>query len=451
MAKELKPEVVLLDLLMPGVDGVELLKSLTQDCPNTAVVIVSGQNEISLAVSCMKLGASDYLMKPFDRDALTKAVRRAMELSELRGENTLMREALLEPQSERPEAFAKIITKSPKMEAIFSYCAAIAGGRQPVMVCGETGSGKELISKAIHELSGRKGRFVATNLAGLDSTMFSDTLFGHVKGAFTGADSKRNGLVVEADGGTLFLDEIGELAEEAQVKLLRLLQEGEYSPLGSDEVKSSDARIVVATNRDLAAEVESGKFRRDLYFRLKIHHLRIPPLRERQEDIEALAETFIREAADEFGKNAPSLSPSALLALKSHPFKGNVRELRALCFDAVGMNSGQRLKAEDFEGISSAARSRQPEDAGQERNDSAKDESFRFPETLPTLKEMSALLVEEALKRTGGRQSAAAKLLGVTQQALSKRLKRAKPTRTTRTSPPAGAVFKCQTPLLKFS
>lgn len=425
LIKERRPCVALIDLIMPGISGAELLGEIAKDFPETSVIIVSGQSEVALAVSCMKRGALDYLAKPFDKETLTKAVRRAIDLAELRGENTLMREQLLAPTAKRDPAFSEIVTASPKMEAIFKYCAAIAPGRQPVLINGETGCGKELISKAIHKLSGRKGRFLAVNLAGLDSNVFSDTLFGHVKGAFTGADAKRNELVEEAAGGTLLLDEIGELSEEAQVKLLRLLQEREYSPLGSDEVKSSDARVLVATNRDLEAEVERGKFRRDLYFRLKIHHVSIPPLRERPEDLRPLLELFAEEAAAEFGKEPPAVPEGLLRALRTHPFKGNVRELRALAYDAVGLCQGEALSCAGMKLDKGAAFQKEEERLAPGAPSSGA--ATLFPETLPTLKEMSRLLVEEALRRSGGRQGPAAKLLGVTQQALSKRLKKGAP------------------------
>ena len=421
--RDKRPCVALLDLIMPEMNGTELLKAIAKDYPETAVIIVSGQNEIELAVSCMKQGASDYLTKPFNRETLVKAVRRAIELAELRGENTLMRDQLLKPSSLRDPAFADIITASAKMEAIFKYCVAIAPGRQPVMITGETGCGKELVSKAMHKLSGRKGRFVAVNLAGLDSNVFSDTLFGHVKGAFTGADAKRNGLVEEACGGTLLLDEIGELSEEAQVKLLRLLQEREYSPLGSDELKTSNARILVATNRDLEAEVEKGKFRRDLFFRLKIHQVRIPSLRERPEDLRPLLEHFAAEAAAEFGKETPSIHSSLVEALKTYPFKGNVRELRAMAYDAVGLCQERTLTCADMK-VDSQAKPKC--EAGLASNGSlqTQDGAFNFPETLPSLKEMGMMLVSEALRRSAGNQSAAARLLGVTQQALNKRMRK---------------------------
>jgi len=419
--KDKKPCLALLDLIMPGCSGAEILKAISRDFPETAVIIVSGQSEVSLAVSCMKLGAFDYLTKPFDKGALVKAVRRAVEMSELRGENTLIMQQLLEAAPQRDPAFKDIVTANPQMEALFKYCVAVAPGRQPVMVSGETGVGKELVSRAIHKLSGRSGRFVAVNLAGLDSNVFSDTLFGHLKGAFTGADAKRKGLVEEAEGGTLLLDEIGELSEEAQVKLLRLLQEREYSPLGSDAVKTSDARIIVASNRDLAAEVESGKFRRDLFFRLKTHHVRIPPLRERPEDVAPLLAFFLAEAAKEFGKEPPEPTPSLLAALKRHPFKGNVRELRAMAYDAVGSCHGSKVSATNFgfeEGPQAEPSPSAPEAAAMSHG------SIAFPAKLPTLKEAANLLAEEALRRAGGSQSAAAKLIGVSQQALSKRLKK---------------------------
>ncbi len=431
LVKERKPCLAILDLIMPGCSGVEILKAISKDCPETAVIIVSGQSEISLAVSCMKLGAFDYLTKPFDKDTLVNSVRRAMDLAELLGENSLIKQQLLDAEPNRNPAFEGIVTANPRMEALFKYCVAIAPGRQPVMISGETGSGKELVSRAIHKLSKRQGRFVAVNLAGLDSNVFSDTLFGHLRGAFTGADAKRKGLVEEAEGGTLLLDEIGELSEESQVKLLRLLQEREYSPLGSDEVKTSDARVLVASNRDLAAEVEAGKFRRDLYFRLKTHHVRIPPLRERAEDIAPLLKHFIDEAAKEFGKESPQPDAALLETLKAHPFKGNVRELRAMVYDAIGTCSSAHLSAKDFkleEELSGSFQAglQEPSAPGSEQPSPPPDEIV-FPKRLPSLKNVANMLAEEALKRTGGNQSAAAKLIGVTQQALNKRIRKSGP------------------------
>ena len=273
---------VLLDLSMPHRTGLELLPRIVQEHPEVPVIVVTANAELDTAVQCMREGAFDYLLKPVEDARLVSAVRHALEMRQARGENERLARALQADGLEHPEAFAAIVTDSPSMHGVFRYVEAIAATPLPVLVTGETGVGKELIARAIHGLSGRTGAFVPVNVAGLDDTLFSDALFGHKRGGFTGADRDRPGLIEQAAGGTLFLDEIGDLAAASQVKLLRLLQEGRYYPIGSDLQKASDARVVVATNRDLAAMQEKGEFRRDLYYRLRSHHVHLPPLRRRE-------------------------------------------------------------------------------------------------------------------------------------------------------------------------
>ena len=234
------------------------------------------------------------------------------------------------------------------MQAICRYVEAVAPSRQPVLVTGETGAGKELIARAIHDLSGCAGRFVAVNVAGLDDTMFSDTLFGHTRGAYTGADNKRDGLLARASGGTLFLDEIGDLKESTQVKLLRLLEEKLYYPLGSDAPLTTDARIVCATHHSLPKLLTAGEFRTDLFFRLQAHHVHIPPLRERMEDLASLLDHCLEEAAQSFGKKKPTPPPEIVTLLSVYHFPGNVRELRSMVFDAVAQHQSGVLSLESF-------------------------------------------------------------------------------------------------------
>lgn len=241
--------VVVLDMLMPHLTGWDLLPMIVRDFPDLPVVIITAVNEVKTAVDCMKEGTFDYLVKPVDKVRLVTTVRRAIEVRELRDENTRLKDYLLSDKLEQPDVFSEIITQNPVMRSIFQYIEAIAENALPVLITGETGVGKELVAKALHRLSGRKGELVTVNVAGLDDRLFADTLFGHKKGAFTGADAARNGLVERASGGTLFLDEIGDLSMESQVKLLRLLQEGKYYPLGEDVPKLTDARIIVATDR----------------------------------------------------------------------------------------------------------------------------------------------------------------------------------------------------------
>jgi DNA-binding NtrC family response regulator len=233
-------EVMLLDLNMPNVDGHHLLDDVRQEYPDVPIIIVTGAVEVETAVRCIKAGAFDYIVKPVEADRLITAVNRAVSFQELKRENQSLRRHMLRNDLEHPEVFHRIITANRKMLTIFQYVESIATTSQPVLIRGETGVGKELIARAIHRMSGLKGAFVAVNAAGLDDTVFSDTLFGHVKGAFTGADAPRGGLIEQADGGTLFLDEIGDLTQASQVKLLRLLQEGEYFALGADVPKHGE-------------------------------------------------------------------------------------------------------------------------------------------------------------------------------------------------------------------
>ncbi|MDH3358853.1 MAG: sigma-54 dependent transcriptional regulator, partial [Desulfobacteraceae bacterium] len=289
-------EVMLLDLRMPHVSGEELLLKVNSDFPEIPVIIITGANDVETAVKCMKHGAFDYMVKPVEKSRLVSGVRRALELRELQKENRLLKAHVLFDKLQHPEAFSEIVTNSAGMRSIFQYVEAISKSPRPVLITGETGVGKELVAKAVHALSHREGDFIPVNVAGLDDNIFSDTLFGHKKGAFTGAEQARSGLIEQASGGTLFLDEIGDLSAPSQVKLLRLLQDGDFFPLGSDVAKGSNARIIVATNQDLDRLKSSGRFRKDLYYRLCDHHIHVPPLRERLEDLTILVEHFLEKA-----------------------------------------------------------------------------------------------------------------------------------------------------------
>jgi transcriptional regulator with GAF, ATPase, and Fis domain len=321
----------------------------------------------------------------------------------------------------RPPGLENIITADKEMLAIFQYVTSIAKTSEPVLITGETGVGKELIAKAIHQQSGLTGRLVPVNTAGLDDTMFSDTLFGHRKGAYTGADKSRSGLIERAEGGTLFLDEVGDLTPASQVKLLRLLQEGEYMPLGQDTIKHAKVRIITVTNQDLWLLQKTGRFRKDLNFRLRTHHIHLPPLRDRQGDLPLLVDHFLEKAASALGKKKPTPPRELIPELLAYSFPGNIRELQAMIFDAVSrhtnkvlsLNSLRRHIHEGHKHISP------PEHLAEEEPS-----YLRFPKELPTIKEATRLLVAEAMKRGGGNQSIAARMLGITQQALSKRLKK---------------------------
>jgi DNA-binding NtrC family response regulator len=346
-----------------------------------------------------------------------------------RAEVLSLKDRLLTATPHQQEAFAEIITQSPAMFAIFRYLEAIAPSPQPVLITGETGTGKELIARALHRLSARAGEFVAVNVAGLDDAMFSDTLFGHTRGAFTGADRVRDGLITSTAEGTLFLDEIGDLTVASQVKLLRLLQDGTFYPLGADRPRRSHARIVCATNCDVVQNVNTGTFRKDLYYRLRTHHLHLPPLRARTGDLPLLVQHFIDKAAQVLSKATPTVPLALYQLLNTYRFPGNVRELEGLMFDAVARHQGSILS---LHSIKEAIGDMRPIVATELPTAPAPVLATSFPEQLPTLKEAENALIEalitEALRRAGGNQGVAAGLLGISRQALNKRLRYRQPT-----------------------
>jgi DNA-binding NtrC family response regulator len=419
LLREQEVEVMLLDLRMPHLSGEELLPMIGGDFPEVPVIVITGANDVDTAVKCMKAGAFDYILKPVEKNRLIAGVRRAIEIRELQRENRMLRAHVLTGQVEHPEAFSEIVTCSPAMRSIFQYIEAISTSPRPVLITGETGVGKELVARSVHALSGRKGGFVPVNVAGLDDNVFADTLFGHKKGAFTGADQARSGLVEQASGGSLFLDEIGDLNAASQVKLLRLLQDGEFFPLGSDVPKRSDARIVVATNQNLGALEASGNFRKDLYYRLCDHHVHIPPLRERLEDLPLLVEHFLEKTSKTLGKKKPTPPDELVTLLSTYDFPGNIRELESMLIDAVSAHKGGKLSMEMFKGHIFKDRIPYELDLPKEQQT-----FMTFPEKLPTLKEAEDLLIREALQRAEGNQSIAALCLGISRQALNKRLRK---------------------------
>jgi DNA-binding NtrC family response regulator len=411
--------VVLLDLTMPHLSGEEVLSRIAADHPEVSVIVVSGLNQVETAVRCMRLGAFDYHVKTDEEDRLVAGVLRAVRMQELTRENVQISDRFLAGAPQHPEAFAGIVTQDRTMRTLFSYVEAVAPSPQPLLITGESGVGKELIARAAHQLSGLKGPLVSVNVAGLDDTVFADTLFGHVRGAFTGADQPRKGIVEEASEGTLFLDEIGDLSIASQVKLLRFLQEGEYFPLGSDRPKRVRARVIVATHHDLTAKEKSGHFRRDLYYRLRTHRVRVPPLRERKDDLPLLLDHFLEQAARELGKKKPTAPRQLAQLLATHDFPGNVRELRAMVFDAVSLHKDRVLSMEAFHDAIGRNDNTRPI----ARPDAPEENPFHPLERLPTFDEALELLVNEAMERAGGNQTLAARLLGISQPALSKRLK----------------------------
>lgn len=411
--------LVLLDLTMPNLSGEELLEQIAERHPEIAVIVVSGLNQIETAVRCMKLGAFDYCVKTDEENRIVGGVLRAIKMLEMRREYQEMSQRFVSRELRHPEAFETIITADRSLLDIFSYVEAVAKSPQPLLITGESGVGKELIARAAHRLSGCRGKLVTVNVAGLDDTVFADTLFGHLRGAFTGAEQVRRGMVEESADGTLFLDEIGDLSIPSQVKLLRLLQEGEYFPLGSDLPKRIKARIIVATHQNLPEKERSGAFRRDLYYRLRTHQVHLPPLRDRKRDIPLLLDHFLEEAARILSKKKPTPPRGLAQYLATYCFPGNVRELKAMVYDAVSVHRDRMLSMDTF--IKSIERLQwQCVATG---GDASRQNPFSGFGELPTFSDAAAFLVLEALDRAGGNQTLASRLLGISQPALSKRLK----------------------------
>lgn len=420
--REKRVLAVLTDMNMPFLGGRDLLAQVKEEFPEVPVIVVTGVDDIGMAVECMRLGASDYLVKPVEKSRLVSSLQRTLEIARLQDQVSSLTRHLLTDGLSKPGAFAHLVSGSRRMLALFKYVEVVAASPFPVLITGETGVGKELVARAIH-LAGDPARpFVAVNVAGLDDNMFSDTLFGHKKGAFTGAESGRDGLISQAQDGTLFLDEIGDLSPTSQVKLLRLIQEKEYYPLGMDQPKKTNARVICSTNYDLKQNVERGSFRNDLYFRLNTHVILVPPLRERKEDIPLLLGHFLQESARALRKRTPTPPPELFALLAAYDFPGNIRELQTLVDDAVSRHRAGVLSMESFrQAIGTAARSAPPA-----RNDVPGKNADSFLAGLPTLKQAEDFLLKRALEQAKGNQGIAAQLLGISRQALNKRLVREK-------------------------
>ena len=410
-------DIILLDLHLPHISGQNILQGIHEKYPDILVIIVTVEDSIDVAVQCIKAGAFDFLLKPVPENRLMPTIQHAITIRELRSRVTQLEEGAHNWDLKHPEAFQHIITMSDVMRSIFVYIEAIRTSSKAVLITGESGTGKELIAQVIHKVSGRPGRFVPVNVSGLDDTFFSDTLFGHAKGAFSGADSVRKGFIEQAAEGTLFLDEIGDLEQVSQIKLLRLLQEGEFYPLGSDSPGVCRARIIAATNADLRAKQMDKSFRRDLYYRLMAHHIELPPLRDRLEDLNLLVPHFVRESAKQLAKQPPEIPRELVGFLSTYSFPGNIRELSSLIHNAVSCSDSERLDIAFFRDYIDK-HSRESEEVAAPRS-----LSVFGGNTLPTLKEAERMLIREAMRISRGNQSAAARLIGVSQSTLSRRQK----------------------------
>lgn len=391
-------DLVLTDLKLPGMDGLEMMEQLRAQNSIAPVIVMSAFGTVEVAVEAMKKGAVDFLPKPFSLDHLTVVVEKALEVRKLRDENRELREAL-----GKRYQFENIIGRSAAMQDIFATIDRIAPTRATVLLCGESGVGKDMIARAIHHHSPRKDKpFVKINCTAIPENLMESELFGYEKGAFTGANISKPGKFEQANTGTVFLDEIGDVPPSVQVKLLRVLQEREFERLGSNKTIHTDVRVVAATNVDLRAALEQGTFREDLYYRLNVVPLNIPPLRERKEDIPYLADYFARKFGGE-------LSEGAIERLMSYHWPGNVRELENVIERSILLAPQPRIDAEDVR-IDAVQRSRVVSDG-----------DHFLPEGM-TLDEYEQYVIREALKRANGNKSQAARLLGLTRNALRYRL-----------------------------
>lgn len=395
-------DLLLTDVRMPGITGDQLLARMRELRPESPVVVMTAFGSVEQAVEMVKAGAFQYLTKPFQTDELFRVVEKALAESEPQREQAKLRRQL-------PAAPARIVGASKPMQELFKMIARAARSSSTVLITGESGTGKELVARSIHELSERKGEFVPVNCAAIPTELIESELFGHTGQAFTGARQARAGLFEAADGGTIFLDEVGELPLVMQPKLLRVLQEGTIRRVGADQEKAVNVRVVAATNRNLETEVQDGRFREDLYWRLNVIHLDIPPLRERPFDIPLLVEHFLNKAAEVAGRASINVTPEALATLTAYSWPGNARELENAIERAVALAEGSNLTPEDLpERIRNSAQTSQLlAQARQQRM---------------TLSELERAYIVETLRFTGGNKSRAAELLGCDRRTLHRKL-----------------------------
>ncbi|MCC5878028.1 MAG: sigma-54-dependent Fis family transcriptional regulator [Candidatus Sumerlaeia bacterium] len=395
-------DLVLSDLKMPRLDGMDLLTHVKEEFPETEVVILTGHGTVETAVDAMKKGAFDYVIKPVNIDELQLLIQRCFEQKELRRENEQLRRAVNDRYG-----FDSIVGRSPQMENVFEKIRQVAPTRASVLVQGETGTGKELIAKAIHFNSPRRRKpFVAVNCGALSQTLLESELFGHEKGAFTGAIRQKAGRFEMAHGGTIFLDEIGETTPELQVRLLRVLQEQEFERVGGTKSVKVDTRVVAATNRDLKKEAEAGRFREDLYYRLNVVRIDLPPLRERTDDIPLLAHQFLKEFCTEHGKDLV-MGQKSMNALQNYHWPGNVRQLRTIIESAVILTPGKEIQPRNL-----------PEEV---RSDASPSNSVRLRVGM-TVSDAERELIRATLSEFAGNKAKAARVLGLGRKTLYRKL-----------------------------
>jgi DNA-binding NtrC family response regulator len=406
-------DVVLTDLKMPGMSGEELVARARQERPDVPVIVVTAHGTISSAVKTIRDGAADYLTKPFEPEQLEIAVHNAIKLRDIVRENESLRAQVSQSLFAR-----RMVGESAAARTLREEVARVAPYKTSVLITGESGTGKELIARMVHEASPRHDKpWVAINCSAIPRDLMESELFGYVKGAFTGATQNRPGRLEQAQGGTLFLDEIGDLDPGLQAKLLRVLQEREFSPVGSDRVRAVDVRFLAASNRDLKTLVREGKFREDLFYRLDVYNIVVPPLRERREDVAILAQTFVTELAAETGKAVRGLTAAALAALERYRWPGNVRELRNTVERSLLAARGELIDVPDLPQAVTAEAFAASEAAAvlPEANDRGLDD---------WLAEQERRAITQALAACHGVQAHAAKKLGITERSLWHRIKK---------------------------
>ncbi|MDP6123693.1 MAG: nitrogen regulation protein NR(I) [Arenicellales bacterium] len=415
---ESEPSVILTDIRMPGTSGLEFLEQLNRRAPQVPVIIMTAHSDLESAVSSYQGGAFEYLPKPFDIDEAVNLVKRAMEQQA----TDLEHEA-----ASRPNGSHRLIGAAPAMQDVFRAIGRLSGSGMTVLISGESGTGKELVAHALYETgANREGPFVAINTAAIPSELLESELFGHEKGAFTGAATQRIGRFEQADGGTLFLDEIGEMPGPLQTRLLRVLAEGKFYRVGGHQEVKVNVRVIAATNRKLEERVEAGKFREDLFHRLNVIRIKLPPLRDRGEDIPALAASFLRQCAEELETEVKTLTPEALAQLKRHGWSGNVRELENTCRWLTVMAPGPSVTLQDL-----------PDEVKPQADESSSSNwelllkrtveqklALGKKDILSILEpRFERVLIKAALNHTGGHKQEAAKRLGWGRNTLTRKLK----------------------------
>ena len=407
-------DLILLDMDMPEVTGLDILRHVRKTYLDVETIILTGVDDVQLAVEAMKLGAYDYLTKPVDKDLILLVIERAMERRHLKNQVYELRKDFRFEDLKNREAFKDIFTRSGSMIKILHYIEKISNTRSSVLIWGESGTGKELIAKAIHAASPRKDKkFIAVNAGVFATELFPSEFFGHVKGSFTGAYTDKKGFIEEADGGTLFLDEIGELSLPIQVKLLRVLQEREFFRMGSTQSTKVDTRIIACTNKDLQVEIEKGNFRKDLFYRLNISSIHIPPLREHKEDIPLLSHHFIEKYNKINRKDINGIPESLMELLQNYDYPGNVRELENIINHMVSVESSKRLREESL-----------PQYFIESITNNHKCIPFSFGET--SLMNVQREHIKNILEHTEGNRTKAANILGISRVNLISKIKKYK-------------------------